>query len=1155
MVIRTRSNGGRGNRPHRKVRTHQQIFQEHLRRKVQDSSAVGTSTSTLTEVKVKKERVENELSKTYKGKKTDVLDITEHDSEVSSDELESGDSDSYSSTSTASDPNDGTKVTDKSSVNSTSRVSTGRAYGKRKGKKSKTYYNDIRNFARKLVDNTQALPRIAFDHNDKTEKDDPNENKPNVWGQTEKTRDLEEDFWEEAEVFANNDVSKTIVSGDSHQKDSDPAQTDNDEDDMDVDLDLHSYESPSKRTTLNSENESGGINEDKTLASNEDISKESLQHKTENLKTSRSLNATGIINDFVSRKILPTTNAKEHNDVHFDDLSNTTISSPTDNDKSNKMEVDTDSTLHVSPSSKRKMNQSPQEVLKKKQYGMTDISIVPDSIINGEVQENTDEPNVKSSARFDTSVEAIDSQHTPKDISLSKSKVSFSNTESYSTQKKNNYINETDGTKSKTTKDTATNIVGILKKPGNIGRRMLSHGYLKQQDPLKYTGVTDDTSAVQHAPTNDFSLYSRTSTVSVGNVLKTRGFHMMEQKKKLVTPVKVEFNSLPDRTDFNVLEQTQTLFDLLCDEDTQLRILDVNKQVVLFERGISLPEGEDFATLMKTRNQTFRKGNSKVTIFFVVESTLSIQKLKYMDPIKTFIFDNNIWVKPDFFDTKIESSPGYFTLLHPKITNKMDYKEILMHAIHKITIDTNDEAVRNWYESNSIVLNETDINIPTFQLEPGIKKWGKIQTEVLRVTCSVDDANYVKYLLSKVGEMDHLDQGLFVPEGLHLMAGKEVVSQILSEQKDFLANITSIQLEGLSLEDMSRFCEVRKNTLKDYLLDIPGVLAVERTFYTTSRGQWLLVIDQKQSENVKQYFEEQLTIIYKAKRDCKIRLLTYQVPNSNKAYRLQILQDVIGKVGSYAEALTKRFSSNVPNKASVKDPTIQRQQTKLGHTNQPKTNNSTEFPPLGKIQHARSKEAGSFLKEKHTNASVIVHNPQASTNKAATIDINQLANEELTKADTTQSETISANQKLSETLITLREENRKQLEAIATVLEQKIDKVIESRMIELSNTVATTVAAQLLKTMRGLASSHKAKPVTHDSLLLTPQRTENRDSTVDSATITQSEEKQILSHTQPNTRTQDMLSELNKIGRQTKSLTDPPHDIDNTRNTGSTDVT
>ena len=132
--------------------------------------------------------------------------------------------------------------------------------------------------------------------------------------------------------------------------------------------------------------------------------------------------------------------------------------------------------------------------------------------------------------------------------------------------------------------------------------------------------------------------------------------------------------------------------------------------------------------------------------------------------------------------------------------------------------------------------------------------------------------------------MNKLNQGLFVPEGLHLMEGKEVVSKLLQEQKKFLSDITSIQLEGISLEDMTKYSEDRQKTLKDYLLDIPGVFAVERTFFTTNRGQWLMVIERNYTANVKTYFEAQLSVIYQSKRDCNVRLLTYQVPNANKVY-------------------------------------------------------------------------------------------------------------------------------------------------------------------------------------------------------------------------------------------------------------------------------
>ena len=170
MVIRTRSNGGRGNRPHRKVRTHQQIFQEHLQRKVQDSSVGGTGTSKLTEVKVKKERVEDELSTKNRSKKTSVQDATEEDSDVSFDEIESVDSESYSSTGSSSDSNNEITDTEKAPVIST--PSLRRTYGSRKEKNGKIYYKDIREFARKLVDNNNASPGETIDLEDQTKKDE-----------------------------------------------------------------------------------------------------------------------------------------------------------------------------------------------------------------------------------------------------------------------------------------------------------------------------------------------------------------------------------------------------------------------------------------------------------------------------------------------------------------------------------------------------------------------------------------------------------------------------------------------------------------------------------------------------------------------------------------------------------------------------------------------------------------------------------------------------------------------------------------------------------------------------------------------------------------------------------------------------------------------
>ena len=60
---------------------------------------------------------------------------------------------------------------------------------------------------------------------------------------------------------------------------------------------------------------------------------------------------------------------------------------------------------------------------------------------------------------------------------------------------------------------------------------------------------------------------------------------MSDTKKKIITPVNVEYNITSDRVEFNVFENTQTLLELLLNGDIQFRILDAEQNVVLLEQG------------------------------------------------------------------------------------------------------------------------------------------------------------------------------------------------------------------------------------------------------------------------------------------------------------------------------------------------------------------------------------------------------------------------------------------------------------------------------------------------------------------------------------------------------------------------------------------
>ena len=101
-----------------------------------------------------------------------------------------------------------------------------------------------------------------------------------------------------------------------------------------------------------------------------------------------------------------------------------------------------------------------------------------------------------------------------------------------------------------------------------------------------------------------------------------------------------------------------------------------------------------------------------------------------MEPVKGFITDNNIWIKLDFYPTKLVSSPGFFTMVHQKLTKKQDYINSLKTILSQIEVNGEDEAVQEWSRRMTQGDGSSDTYIPSFHLENNVWKWGELKVEV-----------------------------------------------------------------------------------------------------------------------------------------------------------------------------------------------------------------------------------------------------------------------------------------------------------------------------------------------------------------------------------------------------------------------------------------
>ncbi len=251
---------------------------------------------------------------------------------------------------------------------------------------------------------------------------------------------------------------------------------------------------------------------------------------------------------------------------------------------------------------------------------------------------------------------------------------------------------------------------------------------------------------------------------------------MVEDTTFLETPVKIEFNIAKEVVEFNVREHLLKLLHEMQAFDNSLRIQSSIEQSIEWADLNSFPEGDDFSEHFQLKDFNFRT-HKKVIVHMKVVSLSTVNRIKYSGKVKDHIYQQNIWIKTDRYNAKVESSPGYFTMVHPKLVHREELTNDLITVLQALKPNRTEQVVQDWYDIHvpNTQYGEEPAKVPPFHIESSIKKWGRVKTEVLRVTCSKDDSEYLKYLLSLASEKEQLSTAIFVPAGLHLMEGKYIV--------------------------------------------------------------------------------------------------------------------------------------------------------------------------------------------------------------------------------------------------------------------------------------------------------------------------------------------------------------------------------------------
>ncbi len=566
-----------------------------------------------------------------------------------------------------------------------------------------------------------------------------------------------------------------------------------------------------------------------------------------------------------------------------------------------------------------------------------------------------------------------------------------------------------------------------------------------------------------------FTMVAKSNEAMVEQI-RERGVSMVNDKVMWETPVKVEFNF--DRTviEFNVREQTLILLTKMREIDRSIKVKSVQKNSSEWDDIKEIPEDDDFNDSFQTKEFLYRKSR-KVVVHMKLVTSKHINQIKYSEHVKEFLFKQNVWLKTDRFDSKIESSPGLITMVHPKLINRDAYTQEVVATLAEAYSNITEKEQENLVESLGCEITAIQ-KVPTFYLEHSVKKWRELRAEVLRINCAKEDSEFLKYLFSLASEQNLLTRGEFLPEGLQLIENSQLVYDILQEHIEYLGRVTSIPLRGLTSSDFLTVVTEEKKTVREVLLGIEGVQSIEKARSRYFTDKWVKIIIKEKQSYILREFEERITVCYKHQKGQSKLVL---------AGPKKIVTPTLtgNRVHTYADILKKRYSKETTSLAkdhpnTARDIEDENVQEKNGGMNQEESTNlsskknptrettgtdsfqESENKLLQRIQEMEAKQ----LQMEIAQEQILLK--QADTKKTELEDDKQ--------AERNNTEEI-INNVIEQKIASIKDEYTIQLAKTEELIKTKIDRTLNDKVNTISVQVGNQVALQLMEMFQGYMST------------------------------------------------------------------------------------
>ena len=319
--------------------------------------------------------------------------------------------------------------------------------------------------------------------------------------------------------------------------------------------------------------------------------------------------------------------------------------------------------------------------------------------------------------------------------------------------------------------------------------------------------------------------------------------------------MRIEFNIRNHQQKFDLINAHSRLIHVMWKSDESLIIIGKNKQVIMKE--------DEFPTSKQTYDEYFTSAtsttarNTRISVTMMMKTMKTFGEIKREDTsVYSYLMNQKIYIHPYKSGMTEHADIGCLFHLSQRLTWREDATKRIKEEVFNAMTEEEKSDVEK--QTGKQCKSGEDFKLDLYPRVEGFGNGtGRVTTEIIAVISHPSYYLSIKDAIVRASEKKKI-QGVFIPQGMSKTMSSIHYKNLLKSNTQYMERIRSVVILGITPKTMEKKEEEEK-TLREKIMAIEGVNAVERTARSNDLGKYQIVTQHDKLSEVRRGLDEILS--------------------------------------------------------------------------------------------------------------------------------------------------------------------------------------------------------------------------------------------------------------------------------------------------------